>query len=163
MPLLASCYYGHCVHVRCDAVQLCDLLFRFPKRVSVHTLSRGGNENRLGPPGLVCAQPMEEFQCFLGVFPLQLQIRTVEDAAFFFYEQMDVRLFFFFFKEISPTALLITCHKHTKESQPVRPEQTDKLGPVCPPKPVRDDTWEEGGAEGGPPRDLLLIRLSGCC
>lgn len=40
---LASCYYSHCVHVGCDAVQLCDL-FSISQAVSVHTLSWGGNE-----------------------------------------------------------------------------------------------------------------------
>lgn len=43
---LASCYYGHCVHIGCDAVQLCDFFFFFftCQAVRMHILSWGGNE-----------------------------------------------------------------------------------------------------------------------
>lgn len=81
------------------------------------------------------AQYMEEFQCFLGVFPLQFRSKQL-DTPHIFSKWMCT----YFKNKIPPIALLIRCYNHTKESHPVRPEKIDKLLPICRPKPVRGDT-----------------------
>lgn len=65
---LASCYYGHCVHIGCDAVQLCDFFFFYlPSCKNTH-IELGWQWNQLGTSGLILPSIWKSSSVFLACF-----------------------------------------------------------------------------------------------